>query len=196
VDRYLSCVKSAITRSKLQLLGVTALLIAAKYDEIYAPAIEDLVYICDGAYAADEILAMEINVLNVLQFEVTVCTCQRFLDYFLKLALRLMLQGKSTEEAEKINNTSQYLIELSLLDYRFIRYKPSLLGTAAVCLALHSRSCQNWEEFLDESTYSLKDIKLCMKELLDLHGRVPTLQLRSIPGKFADHGANLNIRDI
>ena len=48
IDRYLE--KQEVSRPKLQLVGVTSLLIASKYEEIYPPELRDLVYICDRAY--------------------------------------------------------------------------------------------------------------------------------------------------
>ena len=45
IDRYL--VKEQTTRNKLQLVGCTAMLVAAKYEEIYAPEVRDFVYISD-----------------------------------------------------------------------------------------------------------------------------------------------------
>lgn len=49
VDRY--CQASKVPRSEYQLLGVTAMLIAAKYEEIYVPKIEDFVDITDNTYS-------------------------------------------------------------------------------------------------------------------------------------------------
>lgn len=48
IDRYLQ--KEVVKRNKLQLIGVTAMLIASKYEEIYAPEVRDFVYITDKAY--------------------------------------------------------------------------------------------------------------------------------------------------
>jgi len=48
IDRYLA--KEQIPRSKLQLVGVTSMLIASKYEEIYAPEVRDFEYITDKAY--------------------------------------------------------------------------------------------------------------------------------------------------
>jgi G2/mitotic-specific cyclin-B, other len=48
IDRYLE--KIQIKRNNLQLVGVTAMLIATKYEEIYAPEVRDFVYITDNAY--------------------------------------------------------------------------------------------------------------------------------------------------
>jgi hypothetical protein len=61
IDRYLE--RRQIHRSKLQLVGVTAMLIACKYEEIYPPIVKDFVYITDNAYTKEEILDMERDML-------------------------------------------------------------------------------------------------------------------------------------
>lgn len=48
IDRFLEKIK--VSKSKLQLVGVSALLIACKYEEIYPPEVKDFVYITDRAY--------------------------------------------------------------------------------------------------------------------------------------------------
>jgi len=53
IDRYLE--RKEVTRSNLQLLGVSCLLIATKYEEIYPPSVSELVYICDNAYARQSV---------------------------------------------------------------------------------------------------------------------------------------------
>ena len=57
IDRYLE--REQVHRSKLQLVGVTAMLIACKYEEIYPPIVKDFVYITDNAYTKEEILEQE-----------------------------------------------------------------------------------------------------------------------------------------
>ena len=69
IDRYLTHAK--VNRNKLQLVGVASMLIATKYEEIYAPEVRDFVYITDNAYTADEILEMEYRILKALDFDVT-----------------------------------------------------------------------------------------------------------------------------
>jgi len=64
IDRYLE--RRQIHRSKLQLVGVTAMLIACKYEEIYPPIVKDFVYITDNAYTKEEILDMERDMLETL----------------------------------------------------------------------------------------------------------------------------------
>lgn len=68
IDRYLC--KEQVHRSKLQLVGVTAMLIASKYEEIYPPIVKDFVYITDNAYTKDEILDMERRILCALDFNI------------------------------------------------------------------------------------------------------------------------------
>ena len=45
IDRFLA--KEQISRQRLQLVGVTAMLIASKYEEIYPPEIKDFVFVTD-----------------------------------------------------------------------------------------------------------------------------------------------------
>lgn len=64
IDRFLSC--EVAPRRKLQLVGITCMLVAAKYEEIYAPQIEDFCYITDNTYSREEVLAMEQQVSQKL----------------------------------------------------------------------------------------------------------------------------------
>lgn len=45
------------------------MLLAAKYEEIYAPSILDFVYMTDRAYKAAQIRVMEQNILKELNFD-------------------------------------------------------------------------------------------------------------------------------
>lgn len=57
IDRYLS--KVAIKKSQLHLLGVSALLISTKYEEIYPPELKDLLSISENKFCKEEVLKME-----------------------------------------------------------------------------------------------------------------------------------------
>lgn len=58
-----------MSRKKLQLVGITALLLASKYEEMFSPNIEDFVYITDNAYTSIQIREMEALILKELKFE-------------------------------------------------------------------------------------------------------------------------------
>ena len=55
IDRFLS--RNNVQRGKLQLVGITCMLVAAKYEEIYPPSVEDFVYISDNAYSREQVIA-------------------------------------------------------------------------------------------------------------------------------------------
>ena len=52
----------------LQLVGVTAMLIASKYEEMYAPEVKDFVYITDNTYSAEQIRVMERDMMYKLEY--------------------------------------------------------------------------------------------------------------------------------
>lgn len=116
LDRFLSIKKLA--RQKLQLLGITAMLIASKYEEIYAPETKDFVYISDNAYTKEDIFKMETLICSVLKFEFSYPSIFFFLIYFLR----------------NINATripiylSNYLSELTLLEILMLKFRPSSIA--------------------------------------------------------------------
>jgi len=125
IDRYLE--KEQVLRQHLQLVGVTSMLIASKYEEIYAPEVRDFVYITDKAYTKEEILSMEYKMLTKMEFNITTPSSYRFLERIFKLC---------PEADEKIFNLSRYLIELSLVEYRMLKHPPSMLASAALFLSM------------------------------------------------------------
>jgi hypothetical protein len=123
IDRYLS-ISSTVSRDNLQLLGTTALFIASKYEEIYAPECMDFVYVCDGGCTKQQILKMEQTVLNTLHFNLTHPTPLHFLRRY----------SKASDSDYLLHTLCKYLIELSLLDINLLKYAPSLISAASVYL--------------------------------------------------------------
>ena len=68
IDRFAS--KNQVSRNEVQLLGVAAMLIATKYEEIYPPLLKDFVYISDSQCSSEEILDMEKLILFELDFDI------------------------------------------------------------------------------------------------------------------------------
>ncbi|PHT59996.1 G2/mitotic-specific cyclin-1, partial [Capsicum baccatum] len=56
IDRFLTV--QSVIRKKLQLIGITTLLLTCKYEEVFVLVVEDLVLISDRAYARKEVLEM------------------------------------------------------------------------------------------------------------------------------------------
>lgn len=71
--------KQHVPKTKLQLVGVTAMLLASKYEEMYAPEVRDFVYITDETYSSEEILKMERMMLKELDYSFGNPLCLHFL---------------------------------------------------------------------------------------------------------------------
>jgi len=174
IDRFLE--RRAVSRTKLQLVGCTAMLIASKYEEIYAPEVRDFVYISDRAYTKDQILAMESIMLNTLNFYITVPSTLRFGERFCKV-------GKSNTRQTHLVN---YLMELTCQEYKFIKYLPSLIAASAVYLANTMTHATPWSETLEShTTYDEPALKACLQDLYDLATKQPT-KYRAVRKKYAN----------
>merc|ERR1712029_537665 len=68
VDRYLSHQGPELKYKRLQLVGVAAMMVACKYEEVYVPEVSDFVFITDSAYEPADILAKELDILKTLNF--------------------------------------------------------------------------------------------------------------------------------
>nr|GMC87650.1 G2/mitotic-specific cyclin C13-1-like [Ipomoea batatas] len=143
IDRFLSF--HTLNRKKLQLLGVSSMLVASKYEEIHPPHVEDFVYITDNTFTKEEVVLMEGELLKFLDFEIGNPTTKTFLSY---------------------------LAELSLLDYYCVRFLPSLIAAAAIFLArlIILPTLHPWSIALQQYTgyrpYDLKDCVLAIHEML------------------------------
>ncbi len=175
IDRYLG--RSSVPRQKLQLLGVTAMLIACKYEEIYAPEVKDFAYITDNSYTKDEILQMEQQVLKTLEFCVTIPSSYRFLQRFLQY---LNSPNKKTEYM------AQYLIELSLIDCKMRKYTPSTVAAAALYISnrmLNKDKC--WNPTMGKKTrHTDFELKPAVKELMILMQLAEKSTLKATRNKF------------
>lgn len=101
------------------------MLIASKYEEIYAPEVRDFVYITDKAYNKEDILKMESSILSTLEFNITSPSTFRFLERFAKVI----------NADTPLFNLARYLIELPLIEYRMLKYTPSNTAASALYLA-------------------------------------------------------------
>ena len=176
IDRYLEL--KSIERSRLQLLGVTAMWIAWKYEEIYAPEIKDFVYITDNAYSQKNILELEYEVLRTLEFNLTTPSSYRFLERYAKLL----------DADKRTFNLAWYLIEIPLIEYKMIKYKPSLISCAALFVAykIQKKSVRWNERMQDICSYSENDLRPWAKDLWILLYGIDKISLKAVKKKFSD----------
>ena len=123
VDRFLSA--KVVSLGKLQLVGATALFLAAKYEEINCPSVQEIVYMVDGAYTIDEVLKAERFMLSMLQFELGWPGPMSFLRRI----------SKADDYDLETRTLSKYFLEITIMDERFVGCAPSFLAAGAHCLA-------------------------------------------------------------
>ncbi|KAJ4838348.1 hypothetical protein Tsubulata_026396 [Turnera subulata] len=183
IDRYLS--GNPMNRQKLQLLGVACMMIAAKYEEICAPQVEEFCYITDNTYFRDEVLEMESSVLNYLKFEMTAPTAKCFLRRFVRAA-----QGISEVPSMQLECLANYITELSLLEYSMLCYAPSIIAASAIFLAKYMLlpSKRPWDATLQHYTlYQPCDLRDCVKELHRLCCGSHDSTLPAVREKYSQH---------
>jgi len=179
VDKYLSLKR--VKRNKLQLIGVTCMLIACKYEEIYSPEVFDFVYITENSYEKKDIIDLEMEILTLLDFNVTVPTSNSFYEIIssiLCFSVQEFFLGK-------------YLLEMFLLDYRSLKYKPSEIADT-ICFIIVSHRRNNDISYLNESANSFiynytnneKMYKDCSRDICFLLENLDSTQLISVKKKY------------
>lgn len=123
IDRFLSC--KIVSLGKLQLVGATAIFVAAKYEEVNCPTISEIIYMVDNGYSADELLKAERFMLSMLQFELGWPGPMSFLRRI----------SKADDYDLETRTLAKYFLEVTIMDERFVGCKPSFLAAGAHCMA-------------------------------------------------------------
>jgi len=120
LDRYLSIER--IAKSKLQLVGIVAMLIASKYEEMWPPEVRDFMWVADNAYSRAEIISMEQKMLRVLDYSFGTPLPLHFLQ-------RCVKASGADSQTQKLG---EYILELSTVNYELASMKPSIKAAAAL----------------------------------------------------------------
>jgi len=154
IDRYLS--KRIVPKSDFQLLGVTALWVAAKYEEAHGkiPSLNQMRYICCKYYEEPEFIQMEMRLLEEMNFSIGHPTPEAFLK------LQLLLANYERTVRPAIKYLARYIMETSLIDYNFIRFTPSVISQSSLILAVNILNQKSW-------TYVNDELWECIKALVE-----------------------------
>eukprot|EP01135_Chromosphaera_perkinsii_P007060 Nk52_evm3s683 gene=Nk52_evmTU3s683 len=174
IDRYLE--KILISRDRLQLVGVTAMLIACKYEEIYTPEVGDFVYITDNAYDKYEILEMERTMLRTLGFDLGVPLPLHFLRRF----------SKAARADANTHTMAKYLMELSVVDYSMCKYSYSMIAASALYCSQILLDFGTWNSTVAfYSTYEFEQMEECIKGIISvIHASIPH-KLQAVRSKYS-----------
>jgi cyclin A len=166
LDRFLSTARARpAVRSVRVLITITAaaLLVASKYEEVYPAEVEEFVdetSRTNGGCSTEELLAAEVAVLKALRHELGSPTACTFLELFME---RL---GVGDQAAAQLTSR---LIELSLLDYGILRFRPSVVAASAILVALMTARPSDdnpWGHEHERATgYTAEELKECAERL-------------------------------
>lgn len=123
IDRFLSTEVVALDR--LQLVGVAAMFIASKYEEVLSPHVANFSHVADETFTDKEILDAERHILATLEYNMSFPNPMHFLRRI----------SKADNYDIHTRTLGKYLMEISLLDHRFMAYRQSHVGAAAMYLA-------------------------------------------------------------
>ena len=156
MDRYLS--KQPINRKYLQLLGITSMLLASKYEDIYPPEIKELILMTDNSYNREELIKLESDILDIIEFNMTYPTSLRFLEIFKKII--------NLKEIDFFR--CRYFIEIALFDYNCCHFPPRLIAASSIFLNYKLNKNKNTEnKILKAIEYDLKEMHPCLSCLIN-----------------------------
>lgn len=176
-DRYMSIINK-IQKEKLQLVGVTSLLLACKYEEIFSPEIRDFVCILDKSYQKEDLMIMENYMMKILKFEVTFPSSLKYFDI-----LRLEFQIE-----DSWYDVGTFLLELSLLDCRFSKYSQAAIATS-VCFMICKFKGQSNDNFFDYISIPKDTILKCIMDICFLIEYIDQSEYTAVVKK---HSESLN----
>ncbi|KAF5781475.1 putative cyclin domain-containing protein [Helianthus annuus] len=174
LDFYLSA--AVIRKTDMQLVGLTSLLLASKYEDFWHPKVMELISISAETYTREQMLGLETTILKTLNFRLNLPTPYVFMLRFLRAA-----QG-----GKKFENLAYFLIELCLVEYDALLYKPSLLCASAIYVARCTLNLTPaWTPLLcKHSRYQEFQIRDCADMILGFHQAARKAVLRVTYDKY------------
>ncbi|ORZ37926.1 cyclin-like protein [Catenaria anguillulae PL171] len=170
LDRFMSLRQCDI--GKFQLVGLTCLFIAAKIEEVNPPQIGTLVYMADNGFAEADMIAAESYILKTLDFDLWAPGPFSFIRRI----------SKADEYDLHNRNLTKYLVEVALMDHRFLAYPMSQIAAGAFFVARAANVFQTSSktktvtmaageyaaEALEWGVYFVQSSGYCRKELVPI----------------------------
>ena len=154
---------------KFQLLGITALLLSCKHEEIVLPKINDFIYITDNAYKKSDVFDMENDILDVINFSLLFPSPIKFYEY---LSLKFDFDKKQFL-------TGKYLMESFMVDLKYVKYRASIIATACVYIVMKYYKMDNYKE-----VYEI-NVKDCAKDICIFVDNINKTNYYSCKNKYA-----------
>lgn len=153
IDIYLS--RKNIESNKFQLLGIAALLVSYKQEEILRPKLDEFIYMTDNSYTKEELVNMENDILHLLDFNIVLVNP---LSFYQILSVVLSLDKKTYY-------FGKFFMESFLLDSRSNQISPSIIACSCAYIAMKFFNVNGYQICYDKklnathsSSSSIKDV--------------------------------------
>ncbi|KAL4239671.1 hypothetical protein ACF0H5_000477 [Mactra antiquata] len=182
VDRFLSM--NSVPRSKLQLLGVSAMVLCSRLLGSDIITIREAAWLTDNTYKYEDVVRMMGEITATLRGNLRSATSVDFAELF-----NTILSHDS-----RMCYLSQYICELALLQAEMGQYSPAETAASSVLLArLLTRMDVPWPTSIQEATgFCIEDLSRCafhMHEKCFLEGSVVDhrdVTLQAVKQRYAD----------
>ena len=176
IDTYLSY--AFVPRDKLQLLGITCLLISCKSHEIYYPQQNKLIEMTDNAYTKEEMLTMENEILKKLNFYIV---CPNPIDFY-------NILSKMFNFEKKHYYLGDYFIESALVYYQILKYSSSVIASSCAYLVMKYYRINGYQKLYNNFILNEQNpedvIKDAAKEIYILVENLAKSKFKSVKKKF------------
>lgn len=196
MDAYLS--RKFIQRKKFQLLGVTALYIATKLNEIYIRRIKDYVFITDYAYDEEEIIKMESDICKTLNFNFLIPTSLSFYEI---LAKKIGLDKNPNQLT-----FGKFLIQSFLINSKSLNYNYSMISLASCYLVMRVFEIENYKYIISNilnlfsscNIYNevLKIFEECFVNICKTIGEMINSNVKSTIKKYSYYNFDQDVKKI
>ncbi|KAF6774243.1 hypothetical protein AHF37_07084 [Paragonimus kellicotti] len=125
LDRYLMKHSKELTKDRFQLVGIAALFIAAKFEEMYPPDISDFTAVTHNAFNKSDIRNCEQKILQSV-------------DFYLSIPIPLVYLrrlSRAVDADRTMHNLAKYLLELTIQEYDLAYLTGNMRAVVALCLS-------------------------------------------------------------
>uniref|UniRef100_A0A1I7YD28 Cyclin N-terminal domain-containing protein n=2 Tax=Steinernema glaseri TaxID=37863 RepID=A0A1I7YD28_9BILA len=120
-----------VDKNNLQLVGITCMFVAAKYEELYPPSIEDFVSISGNCFSKEDMRSAEVKILKALKFSLSI----PYLINFIRRGSTVLKKQNGTGAA-RIHSMAKMISEIALIDSTLCHLLPSLSAAVSIYIAM------------------------------------------------------------
>lgn len=163
IDRFLS--RRRVSLLRFQLVGAVALFIAAKYEEINCPTVQEVAYMADNAYSIEDFLKAERFMIDVLEFDMGWPGPMSF----------LRRTSKADDYDYETRTLAKYFLEITIMDHRFVASQPSWLAAGAHYLLRKMLNKGSWTDaHVFYSGYTEEQLKPLARIMMEMCSNAET----------------------